>query len=165
MSKRLNLREFQQGLIDRLQATGSLDERVSTMGVQVAGRNWLVDMSDVAEVLPVPKLTLVPFTKPWFCGVANVRGNLFGVVDLAAYEHSGKTPTDENNRILLIASRYAFNAALLVDRVLGLRDARAWKQVEGFDGQQEYHDEQGASWRKLDVSGLIKQVEFLQIGS
>lgn len=165
MSKRRDLREFQQGLIDRLQATGSLDERVSTMGVQVAGRNWLVDMADIAEVLPMPRLTQVPFTKPWFRGMANVRGNLYGVVDLAAYEHSGITPESENNRILLIAGKYAFNAALLVDRVLGLRDARSWRQTEGFDGQHEYHDEQGASWRKLDVSGLIKQVEFLQIGS
>jgi len=165
MSKRLNLREFQQNLINRLQATGSSEERVSTMGVQIAGRNWLVDMADVGEVLPLPKLTVVPFTKPWFRGMANVRGNLYGVADMAAYEHSGMTPEDGNNRILLVASRYAFNAALLVDRVLGLRDARTWRQTEGFDGQHEYHDEQGASWRKLDVSGLLKQVEFLQIGS
>jgi len=165
MSKRLNLREFQQNLIDRLQATGLGDERVSTMGVQIAGRNWLVDMADIGEVLPLPKLTVVPFTKPWFRGMANVRGNLYGVVDMTAYEHSGITQEDVNNRILLVASRYAVNAALLVDRVLGLRDARKWRQTEGFDGQLEYHDELGASWRKLDVSGLLKQVEFLQIGS
>ena len=165
MSKQTNLREFQQNLIDRLQAAGSSEERVTTMGVQIAGRNWLVDMSDVGEVLPLPKLTVVPFSKPWFRGMANVRGNLFGVVDLAAYEQSGLTPESENNRVLLVAGKYAFNVALLVDRVLGLRDARAWQQTDGFDGQHEYHDEQGASWRRLDVDGLLKQVEFLQIGS
>lgn len=165
MSKRLNLREFQQNLIDRLQSASSSEERVSTMGVQIAGRNWLVEMEDVGEVLQLPKLTPVPFSKPWFRGMANVRGNLYGVVDMAAYEHSGVTPEGDNNRILLVASRYAFNVALLVDRVLGLRDARPWRQTEGFDGQYEYHDEQGVSWRKLDVSGLIKQAEFLQIGS
>jgi len=165
MSKRLNLREFQQNLIDKLQGSDLSEERVSTMGVQIAGRNWLVEMSDVGEVLPLPKLTAVPFTKPWFRGMANVRGNLYGVVDMAAYEHSGVIPEDSNNRILLAASRYAFNVSLLVDRVLGLRDSRAWSKSEGFDGQYEYHDEQGASWRKLDVSGLLKQAEFLQIGS
>ena len=31
MSKRLNLREFQQGLIDRLQATDTSEARVSTL--------------------------------------------------------------------------------------------------------------------------------------
>ena len=163
MSKRLNLREFQQNLIDRLQATDMSVERVSTLGVQIDGRNWLVDMVDIGEVLPLPPLTGVPFTKPWFRGVANVRGNLFGVIDMAAYEHSGAASGDINNRVLLVAERHAFNVALLVDRVLGSRDARRWLQSE-VDGQIEYHDEQGTSWHKLDVSGLLEQAEFLQIG-
>ena len=163
MSKRLNLREFQQNLIDRLQAKDMSEERVSTLGVQIAGRNWLVDLADIGEVLPLPKLIRVPFTKPWFRGVANVRGNLYSVADMAAYEHSGAASGDINNRILLVAERYGFNAALLVDRVLGLRDARRWRQ-SGVDGQIEYHDEQGTHWHKLDVPGLLEQAEFLQIG-
>lgn len=165
MSKRLNLREFQQGLIDRLQATDTSEARVSTLGVQIAGRNWLVDMGDIAEVLPLPPLTVVPFTKPWFRGVANVRGNLYGVIDMAAYEHTGVASGGVNNRVLLVAGRHAFNAALLVDSVLGLRDARMWRQNEDIDKQIEYHDEHGASWRKLDVHGLVEQAEFLQIGN
>ena len=163
MSNRLNLREFQQNLIDRLQASDSSDQRVSTMGVQIAGRNWLVDMADIKEVLPLPKLTIVPLAKPWFRGMANVRGSLYGVVDLAAYEQSGAASGDSGNRVLLIADRYKFNVALLVDRVLGLRDARSWRQSAGFDRQTEYHDEQGNPWRKLEISGLLEQVEFLQI--
>lgn len=165
MSKRLNLREFQQNLIDKLQATDLSESRVTTLGMQIAGRNWLVDMVDIAEVLPLPPLTVVPFTKPWFRGVTNVRGNLYAVVDMAAYEHSGAASGDANNRVLLVSARYAFNAALLVDRVIGLRDARSWQQNEGFDKQIEYHDEHGAAWRKLDISGLLEQVEFLQIGN
>jgi twitching motility protein PilI len=163
MSKRLNLREFQQNLLDRLQAKDMSVERVSTLGVQIGGRNWLVDMADISEVLPLPQLTSVPFTKPWFRGVANVRGNLYGVIDMAAYEHSGAASGDVNNRVLLVAERHAFNAALLVDRVLGLRYARKWRQSE-VDGQIEYHDEQGTPWHKMDVSGLLEQAEFLQIG-
>jgi twitching motility protein PilI len=165
MSKRLNLREFQQNLIDRLQATDLSETRVSTLGVQIAGRNWLVDMVDIAEVLPLPPLTAVPFAKPWYRGVANVRGNLYGVIDMAAYEHSGTASGDANNRVMLVSDRYAFNAALLVDRVMGLRDAKGWRQSEGLDKQVEYQDEHGATWCKLDVSGLLEQVEFLQIGS
>ncbi len=162
MSKRLNLREFQQNLIDRLQAADLSESRVSTLGVEIAGRNWLVDLSQIDEVLPLPPLTVVPFTKPWFRGVANVRGNLYGVIDMAAYEHSGAASGDANNRVLMVSERYAFNAALLVNRVLGLRDARKWRQSE-VGGQVEYHDEQGISWRKLDMSGLLEQAEFLQI--
>lgn len=165
MSRRLNLREFQQGLIDRLQATDTSEARVSTLGVEIAGRNWLVEMADITEVLPLPPLTVVPFTKPWFRGVANVRGNLYGVIDMAAYEHSGVASGDANNRVLLVAARHAASAALLVDSVLGLRDARTWRQSEGIDKQTEYFDEHGASWRKLDVHDLVEQAEFLQIGN
>ena len=165
MSDRLDLRDFQQNLIDRLEEAESSEERVTTVGVQISGRNWLVDMSDVVEVLPMPELTTVPFTKPWFRGVANVRGNLYSVVDMATYEQSGATVEDSSNRVLLVADRFAFNAALLVERVLGLRDSREWAQTGGVGGQFEYRDDQGLSWRKLDISDLLKQAEFLHIGS
>ena len=178
MSKRLNLREYQQNLIDQLQAKNLSSARVSTLGVQIGGQNWLVDMVDVSEVLPVPVLTVVPSTKSWFRGVANVRGNLYGVVDIAGYQQvgadlrsqtgtgagSGQTPKNINNRILLVAGRFAFNVALLVDNVLGLRDTRNWHQNQAF-GQIEYRDEQDGVWQKLDVSALLGQAEFLQIGN
>lgn len=163
MSKRLNLREFQQNLIDRLQMTELSESRVSTLGVEIAGKNWLVDMTDIGEVLPLPPLTAVPFTKSWFRGVANVRGNLYGVIDMASYGHGGAVSGGSNNRVLLVSERHAFNAALLVDRVLGLRDARNWQNKE-VDGQVEYQDESGVPWFKLDVPGLLEQSDFLQIG-
>ena len=163
MSKRLNLREFQQNLINQLQAKDLSVERVSTLGVQIAKQNWLIELADISEIMPLPRLAIVPFAKPWFRGVANVRGNLYGVVDMVTYQDSGVATGDTENRVILVASRFEFNVALLVDRVLGLRDARAWSQ-NTVDGQVEYHDEQGLSWRKLDVTSLLKQVDFLQIG-
>ena len=164
MSNRLNLREFQQNLIDRLQTVDVAAERVSTLGVEIAGANWLVDMGDIKEVLPLPKLSMVPLTKPWFHGMANIRGNLYGVVDVAAYWHIGSVNGNAGNRVLVVADRFKFNAALLVDSVHGLRDARTWEQGVGFDKQPEYRDEHGGTWRKLDVQGLLEQVDFLQIG-
>lgn len=185
MSRRLNLREFQQDLIDRMQAKGRAGEQISTLGVQIAEQNWLVDMHDLGGVLPLPPLTAAPLAKPWFLGVISVRGALYGVTDLAAYQQSGKTtsPFDTSggsgqatstgsrqasgasaNRVLLVAERYAFNAALLVERVLGLRNARTWTQSE-TDGQVQYRDERGNFWQKLDIPGLLEQPEFLQVGA
>ncbi len=163
MSKRLNLREFQQNLINQLQAKDLTVERVSTLGVQIANQNWLVEMGDIDEIMPLPKLAVVPFAKPWFRGVANVRGSLYGVVDMVAYQDAGVATGDAENRAILVSSRFEFNVALLVDRVLGLRDARNWSMTE-LNGQLEYQDEQGTAWRKLDVAGLLDQAEFLQIG-
>lgn len=164
MSKRLNLREFQQDLINRMQAKDHACDQISTLGVQIAEQNWLVDMLDLSEILPLPPLSVVPLTKPWFIGVVSVRGILYGVSDMAAYQQKGKASGAAVNRVLLVAERHAFNAALLVDRVLGLRNARLWAQSE-VDGQVQYHDEQGNFWRKLDIAGLLGRPDFLQISA
>lgn len=164
MPKRLNLREYQQRVIDRMQDDELSAKRISTLGVQIAGQNWLVEMTDISEVLPLPPLTPAPLTKPWFLGVANVRGTLYGVTDMAAYLHAGTASGAAGNRVLLVAERHAFNAALLVERVLGLRDAREWQPQE-VNGQAGYCDEQGALWQILDIPGLLEQLEFLQIGA
>ena len=84
MSRRLNLREFQQDLIDRMQAKSRTGDQISTLGVQIAEQNWLVDMHDLSGVLPLPPLTAAPLAKPWFLGMINVRGALYGVRDMAA---------------------------------------------------------------------------------
>lgn len=144
-----------------MQDKGRASEQLSSLGVQIAGQNWLVDMVDISEVLAPPPLTRVPLCKAWFRGVANVRGNLYCVADMAAYQGKGEASGDAANRVLLVAGRHAFNAALLVDRVLGLRDTRSWRRNEA--GEPEYRDEQGVSWRKLDVAGLLEQAEFLQV--
>jgi len=171
MSKRLNLLEFQQNLIGRLQGKGESVAKVTTLGVQIAGSNWLIDMPDISVVLLLPRLTIVPFTKPWFRGMANIHGNLYSVVDMAAYQQSvgisqrgaARASDEAGNRVLLVAERFVFNVALLVDCVLGLHDTQSWCRSE-TEGQSEYIDEQGISWRKLDVKSLLEEQEFLQIG-
>ncbi|HCJ50509.1 MAG TPA: twitching motility protein PilI [Gallionella sp.] len=162
MSKRLDLRAFQQNLSDRMQDRGRMGGQMSWLGVKIAGQNWLVEMADISEVLSLPRLAIVPLAQPWFRGVANVRGNLYGVVDMAAYLQTGSASGENTNRILLIAERHGFNTALLVDGVLGLRDARAWRQDESNAAQ--YFDDQDVTWRKLDVVDLLEQPQFLQIG-
>ena len=163
MSKRLSLREFQQNILDRIQQKEVAGDRASTLGIQVGQDLWLVEMQDVGEVLPVPPLTVVPLTQPWYRGVANVRGNLYGITDLAAFMGQSEMPNVGQGRVMLVAQKYAFNVGFLVARVLGLRDARSW-QVEEKDGEAYYKDEQGQMWRKLDVTQLLQQPDFLQIG-
>jgi twitching motility protein PilI len=163
MSKRLNLREFQQSLSNRMQAKDRSGGQVTTLGIQIAGQNWLVDMSDISEVLPLSSLTRVPMSKPWFRGVVNVRGNLYCVADMASYLNKGSVEANSANRILLVNDKHAFNAALLVDRALGLRDTRSWQQ-SNKEGQTEYTDNQGTAWLKMDIAELLNQNEFLQVG-
>jgi twitching motility protein PilI len=164
MSKRFNLREFQQEVLDKLQAQATSGKQVSTLGVQIGAENWLIDMADIGEVLPPPALTAVPLTQNWFCGVANVRGNLCSVIDLAAFMQQPATTREVRNRVLLLSSRFGFNTGLLVSQVLGLRDTQDW-QLHTDSERAFYQDEAGVVWHKLDIQLLINQPEFLQISA
>lgn len=163
MSKRFNLREFQQQVLDRLSEQASGETQVSTLGVRVGETFWLVDMPDISEVLPPPQLTQVPLTKHWYCGVANVRGSLYSIVDLGAYMDNEATQREAHNRVLLLGQRFAFNTGLLVSRVLGLRNTQDWQQQE-INGELRLQDPNGQVWRKLDITQMLSQPEFLQIG-
>lgn len=163
MSKRLSLREFQQSILDRIQQKEVAGDRASTLGIEVGHDLWLVEMQDISEVLPIPPLTPVPLTQSWYRGVANVRGNLYSITDLAEFMGQSEISGGAQSRVLLVAQKYAINVGLLVTRVLGLRDVRGW-QYEDKDGEAHYKDEQGQMWRKLDVAQLLQQPDFLQIG-
>lgn len=165
MSKRFNLREYQQGVLDKLQAqaTGG-GNHASTLGVKIGDESWLVEMSDISEVLSPPALTRVPLTKSWYRGVANVRGNLYSIVDLGAYNGGAAVSQEGQSRVLLIGPKFGFNAGLLVSRVLGLRNSKDWQDV-GQNGETRLQDGDGQVWRKLDMSQLLQQPEFLQIGA
>lgn len=163
MSTRFSLRDFQQGVLDRLKSQTTDANRVTTLGVLIGNEHWLVDMADISEALPVPILTHVPTVQPWFCGVANVRGNLYSVSDLAAFFGYDATVRDNAARVLLLGQKYAFSAGLLVTRVLGLRNAKAWTQSEE-NGEIYLQDSSGQKWRRLDIVELLNRPEFLHIG-
>lgn len=151
-------------LSERLPPPDEAGSRPSTLGVQAGKDCWLVDMADVSEILPPPALTSVPLTRPWYCGVANIRGNLYSISDLAAFQGQAVTPREGQSRVLLVNPKFACNAGLLVTRVLGLRDTAKWRRDDTADGEC-YCDEQGQAWRKLDIAGLLQQAEFLRIGT
>lgn len=163
MSKRFSLHEFQQQLLHRLQSKEQAGIEASALAILVGPHHCLVDMSEISEVLPVPAMTPVPLTKPWYCGVANVRGNLYSIIDLNAYPDQAPTVREAANRVLLLSPRFAFNAGLLVSRVLGLRHTEGWQRQEEH-GIVRYTDDTGQVWHKVEIARLLQQPEFLLIG-
>jgi twitching motility protein PilI len=115
-------------------------------------------------------LTAVPLTRSWLRGLANVRGNLYTVVDLAAFLAGRPTPPGPRNRLLLIGQRHGTNAALLVDMVLGLRDLNHLVPRAAADLAQPwtkagYADRDGTEWIELDVPALLQAAQFLNVAA
>jgi twitching motility protein PilI len=169
MAKKLSLREFQAGLADRLRVAQSQAASTSLLGVQAGSGNWLLSLEDSGEVIPVPEVSPVPLTKPWFCGLTNIRGNLFSVVDFAAFQGEEPTPRTSDSRLLLVGERFNVNSALLVNRMLGLRNMQQMQPEELAPGQTwvtaQFRDADGRVWKELDVGTLVQHADFLQIGT
>jgi twitching motility protein PilI len=168
VAARTSLRDYQRELAARLQGA-SLGRAASKLGLQVGNEAWLVDLVDAGEVLPVPPITPVPLTRPWFRGVANIRGNLYSVVDFAAFLGGPAAAVSEQARLLLLGERFRMGSALLVDRALGLRGADQLQARSTAAGaawlKAEYTDKDGRQWKELDVTQLVQSPVFLGVAA
>lgn len=167
MADRSSLREYQRDLSARLL---NLDagRSASKLGLQVGTGKWLVDLADAGEVIPVPPIAAVPLTRSWFSGVANIRGNLYSIIDFPAFLGEAPLAATDQSRLLLIGERYRMNCGLLVDRVLGLYRE---EQLQAADGAQkaqwavaQYTDDHANGWKQLNVRELVAHPDFLQVG-
>lgn len=92
----------------------------SGVGFRLAEMQLVAPLDQVLEILPCPDLTPVPGVKTWLKGVANVRGNLLTIIDLAQYFGKPAVFADERAR-LMVMNIPGINTALMVNEVLGLR--------------------------------------------
>jgi twitching motility protein PilI len=170
MARRTGLREFQLSVAERLRTAASRTALSSKLGFQVGGDNWFVALHQVSEVIPVPVTVTVPLTHSWFRGVANVRGNLYSVIDFSSFQGADTISPGMERRVILVAERLVAGSGLLVSRMLGLRnpeqftpaqrpaDARPW--VGGV-----YTDAGGTRWMELDLPALVREPRFLEVGA
>jgi twitching motility protein PilI len=168
---KLDLRAFQLELATRLASKTAAQVESSRLGLSCGGDQWLVRLADAGEVVTVPPVTPVPHTRPWHMGVANVRGNLYSVVDFARFMGREPDAVAGQARLVLFGPRAGdLNAGIVVGRVLGLRnlaelapsgataDAPAWYA-------QRWMDADGRTWQEIDLSRLARDDAFLQIGT
>ncbi len=167
-TKKTSLRDFQQDLVERLKGAADQSSSGTRLGVQVGDTNLLLRLDEAGEVLPVPQVTSVPLTKPWFLGLANIRGNLHSVIDFAKFMGGEPTPRSADARILLVAERYQVNAALLISRMTGLRNVQQLQPDTDAPSASwisaSYRDAEGRLWQELSTGDLVRHDEFLHAG-
>lgn len=171
MARKTSLREFQQNVAQRMRDLASRQSVASKLGFQVGAENWLVTLSDVSEVIPVPTPVVVPLTRPWFRGVANVRGKLYAVTDFSAFQGQANIPAGIERRVILIAERLIEGSGLLVSRMLGLRNPEQLTALPLEDADIErpwlkarFRDPAGVLWNELDLTKLASNLTFLEVG-
>lgn len=158
------LRAYQEELSDRLREEAGVGAaRQARLGVQIGSRYWLVDLAEAGEIVAVPPtFAAVPMTQSWLRGIVNLRGALYVVSDLAEFLGEAPTVIGRESRLLVFADRINLNAAVLVDRMLGLQDVAL--MTPGPAGDGDWIDETGRVWGTLHLQRLALDERFLAVG-
>jgi twitching motility protein PilI len=135
MSNKEALRELQVRLANRLQAARERPREAGWLAVECAGAGLLLPLGQAGEIQSLREVTPVPHAAPWLVGVANVRGQLNAVMDLAAFlglrERGAGTRTGQ---LVVFNPGLRVNSALLIDRLVGLRDSEQLQRVTDDSG-------------------------------
>jgi twitching motility protein PilI len=174
MANAYSLKEFQESLARRLRDAAVEPAPDSRLAVLAGGEQWLLKLDEVGEIMPMSQLagriTAVPLTRPWYSGLANVRGKLVSVVDFSLFAGGVPATPSAASRVVLIAERFQFHGALLIDRMVGLRN-RARFTAMAVAGEahplwqgEALQDREGTQWRELNIAALIADETFLKAG-
>jgi len=124
----------------------------SHLGVRIADRDCLFDLTLAGELLALPERVLpIPLAQPWLLGVFSLRGQLMTLIDLARYRGWGASERSKGARVLALAPALRFNAAILVDEVHGLHTPPASSQASF------------STWTMIDLEALVREPAFLMV--
>ena len=168
--RRSRLRQYQVQLLERMQAAQGEAVAVGReLGVLIGARHYLLDLTQVGEIVSHQAIATVPLTCDWYLGLANIRGNLTGIIDLARYRDEAAAAPGAEARIVTFAPALGLPCALLVTRVLGLRKLADMTATPG-DGAapdwlaQTFTDSDAQVWQRLDLALLVREPRFLHVG-
>ena len=168
------LRELQTRLAERLKAVRAQARGRSWLAVECSGRGFLLPLADAGEIFAHAVIVPVAHAKPWFLGVANLRGGLHGVVDLAAFlgakpAERGADAARERAQLVAFNAALEINCALLVDRLAGLRsETQLTPEPPGGEGLPSFvggrfRDADGRLWQELRLAVLAHHPAFMRI--
>lgn len=144
------------------------DDRRHWNGVffRMRGFELVVPLDQVAEIVDLPAVSRIPGVKPWVIGLANMRGNLLPVFDLARFIFADDVAAQGR----LLVMRFAGSLiGFRVDAVYGMRHFWLDQEAETVPVlapalrpyvNTAYHDEQGKVWSVFDTTAVFANTDF-----
>ncbi len=111
---------------DVLSADMSLPEEIVVaeqwvgLSYRVGKLQFVTAMDQISEVVPSAPFAMVPRSRSWIRGIANVRGQLLAVVDLQDFLGMDPVNIDQYSRLIVI-NNALLSCCLLINRLQGLR--------------------------------------------
>ncbi|NHB57621.1 chemotaxis protein CheW [Acinetobacter shaoyimingii] len=94
--------------------------RWSGIAFELMGQYFVAPLGEVSEVIYPPVCTEVPNVHRWVRGLANIRGRLLSVTDLADFISGQRTQYLPTQKVLCISHNDHY-VGLVVDQVLGIQ--------------------------------------------
>jgi twitching motility protein PilI len=173
MANKAALHALQDRLAQRMQQVRTEQPGQAWLAVDCAGQGLLFPLKQAGEIFERGAVLAVPHTRPWFAGVVNLRGGVCTVVDFAAFlglRDEGE-PAPDHARLVALNASLGVNAALLVDRLEGLRRAADMRPDADDDdavprpafAPARWRDAAGKPWQEISLAELARQARFLAI--
>ena len=141
------------------------------LGFRLRDRWCVAPRDDVREIIPLPAMTRAPGARPWLLGVANVRGGILPVADLAQFLGLPRRQETPSSRVLVFNSLQT-PIGFLVDEVAGYRqfsqtDQRHERVADA--GPLAAHvlgafDREGQPWLAFSLGKVVASTEFAHAG-
>lgn len=178
MANKEALRELQSRLAERLKQVRETAPTRNWLAVEASGHGFLLPLDQAGEIFSLVPFQSVPHSQPWFLGVGNLRGQLHGVVDLAAFiglprrvVTGPEGVSKDAGRLVAFNAGLQMNTALLIDRLAGLRRPADMASSAVRAGARphfmvaEFQDAQGRPWYELDLLALASDEAFLKVAA
>lgn len=152
---------------DQNAAANNIENVSSVLGVAIGENRYLIPMNEVSEVISIAKVATVPLTQPWFLGLANVRGNLYGITDLGIYLGGSSMPFNLKSRILLASINKKLSGGFAVNSMLGIRERSEFILLKNKKNKasvlNQYQDSEKRIWEELSLFAIMHEEQYLQI--
>jgi purine-binding chemotaxis protein CheW len=129
------------------------DTRVQHLLFRSAGLRFALPITDVREVLRPLPVTPIPGVASWLNGVANIRGDIVTVVELAPF--LGYEDTGARGGIVVVRVEGTDAIALVIDEVVGIHPLAADRSDAKFDDRLM----QFLAGITLDPAGVIHRLD------
>jgi len=116
----LSLAQRSRAAAHGLPAQADIRPLWSGIGFSLMGSYFVAPIGEVSEMLEVPNHTHLPGVQPWVKGVANVRGRLLPLFDLAMFFGERLVGSRKHRRVLILETETLYTG-LIVDQVFGMQ--------------------------------------------
>jgi twitching motility protein PilI len=149
-------------------SSSNLSHEWSGVTFRLGDARLACNIERIQEILTPPAATPVPGAKPWILGLANVRGSLMTVIDLAWFLNGTPTNFTAHSRLLATSLQKAL-VGLLIDEVFGQRHfiegEASDSELSGKSSLGELvrrkHQVGKEEWHELELDKLFNSQEFL----